>query len=432
MTTPPGSAAAPDSAPDAASDPATGGSGQRRTLVLLLATGLLLIGLNLRMGVASVGPLLDEIRADLSLSSSVASLLTTIPVLAFGVFAFLTPILTRSIGLHRLLGAAMLVLAGGILLRLHPSMAALFGGTVIVGAAIAVGNVAMPAAIKQDFAAHAGLMMGLYSMILGLGAAMASGLSVPLSHATDGDWRLALAVWAVPALLALVVWLPQLRRGPAPRRSPVADDAEFGEPTFRRLLTDRVAVSVTLLMGLQSLSFYTMLTWVPTMFRDAGMSAAQAGWMLSFSAFPGIVASSITPGLARRIRPLWMPVAVAVACTSGAYAGMLAAPAQAPYLWMVFLGLGQGASLSLALTYIVWRSPDIHHTGHLSTLAQGVGYLIAALGPVTVGALHTATGSWTLPIVGLGVLLVAQLVAGVAASKDRHVLRPAAVPAPAE
>lgn len=396
----------------------------RRGMVLL-ATGLILIGLNLRIGVASVGPVLSDIQATLGLSATTASLLTTIPVFAFGVFAFLTPTLMRRLGMHRLLGLLMAVLAAGIALRLHPSLTALFLGTVLVGAAIAVGNVAMPPAIKQDFSHRAGLMMGLYSTALFVGAAAASGLTVPLLPHVGHDWRAALAVWALPAVLAAVIWLPQLRRSPGRLKTNtnVADaPSDRDEPAFRSVITDPVALSVTAFMGLQSLSYFIALTWVPTMFQDAGMDAATAGWMISFSAFPGIVTSLVMPGIAKRMRTTWLPVAIAIALTGVAFLGLAVAPLAAPYSWMACLGLGQGAAISLSLSYIVWRSPDTQHTAQLSTAAQGFGYLLAGLGPLGIGAIYAATGNWTTPLVILGILLIVQFVAGIVASRPVHIL----------
>ncbi|MBF4605177.1 MFS transporter [Curtobacterium sp. VKM Ac-2884] len=387
-----------------------------------VGAGLLLIAINLRMGVASVGPVLGAIERSLRLSPSAASLLTTIPVFAFGAFAFLTPVLSRRIGLHRLLGLTMAVLAIGIALRLEPHGWALSGGTVLAGAAIAVANVCMPAAIKSDFAHRVGLMMGLYSTALFLSAAIASAAVVPLMAAFAGSWRPALAFWAIPAAIAFVVWLPRaLQRPDARVRATGAGAAD--EPTFARLLRDPVAIAVTGFMGLQSLSYYAFLTWVPTVLQDAGVSAHAAGLMLAYSSLPGIVTGITGPAIARRLRPTWLPVLVVVVLCAAGFAGLLVAPAAGAWVWMTLLGLGQGGAISLSLSYIVWRSPDARHTAHVSTMAQGIGYLLAGLGPLGLGLLHTATGGWTVPIVVLLVLLVLQFVAGAAASRDRHVLR---------
>jgi MFS transporter, CP family, cyanate transporter len=426
--------------PDTASIP----TGRRGLVGLYIGVGLMLVALNLRIGVASVGPVLTAIEHGLGVSSSAASLLTTIPVFAFGAFAFLTPSLTKRVGVHRLLGVTMLVVTGGIAIRMVPSMWALFGGTVLLGAAIAVGNVLMPAAIKQDFAHRVGLMMGLYSTALFVGAAVASAFTVPLLTAFGG-WRPALGFWALPAVLALVVWLPRALRRTAPPRpaatpgstapagtapagtapaGPATASAIRDEPSIARLLRDPVAWAVTATMGLQSLSYYAALTWIPTILQDAGMSAHNAGLMLSYSAFPGVVGALVTPVVAKHVRPGWLLGALSVVLCAAGFVGLLVAPAAAPWVWMTLLGLGQGGAISLSLSYIVLRSPDSRHTAHLSTMAQGVGYLFAGLGPLGLGVLHAVTGGWTVPIVALLVLLVVQLVTGVAASRDRHVLAP--------
>ncbi|WP_326837505.1 MFS transporter [Amycolatopsis rhabdoformis] len=392
--------------------------------VALLACGLLAIALNLRIGVASIGPVLPEVRADLGLSPTAASLLTTVPIFAFGAFAFLTPALIRRLGLHRLLGVTVLALAAGLVLRSFPGLVCLFAGTIVAGAAIAVANVVMPAAIKRDFAHRAGLMLGLYSTALFLGAALASGFTQPLVSAS-GHWRSALAWWAAPAVLALAVWLPQALRSPGRTAGAhrVADaPSEAGEPPFRAVLKDPIALAVTALTGIQSLGYYAALTWVPTLFKDHGMSAQNAGFLLSWSAFLGIAASLVAPAIAQRVRPTWLPIVFAAAITGVAYLGLALAPVSGAYAWMTLLGFGQGASISLSLSYLVWRSPDAHHTGHVSTMAQGFGYLFAGLGPVGLGALHSTTGEWTVPLGALALLLVPQVLTGVVASRERHVL----------
>ena len=437
-----GPAGAPREAGDAASLPATlatstpapetpasiapaEGAGVRTPAdrPLLLAAGLLLIAFNLRVGVAAVGPVISEIRADMGFSGTVTSLLTAIPVFAFGVFAFLAPGLQKRWGMHRLLGVTMFVMAAGILLRLEVHAAALFAGTVLVGMTIAIGNVVMPTIIKQDFARHAGLMMGLYSTALFVGAAAASGVTAPVATAT-GSWRLALATGALPALAAFLLWLPQVRwsRGRQPVREAVAEVLERREPTFRRLMKDRLAWGVTLFMGFQSMSYYTAITWIPTILQDGGMDDHTAGWMLSFSQFPAVATALLAPVLAQRFRRAGLAVVLTVLMTAAGFLGLLLAPVQGAYVWMALIGLGQGASISLGLSFIVWRSPDVHHTGHLSTMAQGWGYVIAGLGPLGIGALHTLSGGWEVPILVFGIVLVVQLVTGLAAGRDGHVL----------
>lgn len=423
--------------PDTASTPIPKTSALRgaRFFSAYLAVGLLLIAFNLRIGVASVGPVLSSIESGLDISPSMASLLTTIPVFAFGAFAFLTPALTRRIGLHRLLGASMALVAIGIGLRLIASPIALFGGTVLVGAAIAVANVCLPAAIKQDFGHRVGLMMGLYSTSLFIGAAVASGLTVPLASAFAGSWREALGFWLVPAVVAFAVWIPHTLINP--KRVPVArgeadTDADADadaiieprdEPRFARLFRDPVAWAVTGFMGLQSLSYYAALTWIPSILYDAGTTVHDAGLLLAYSSLPGIVAALTVPLAISRMRPHWLPVALSAALCAAAFAGLIVAPSGGfAWIWMTALGLGQGAAISLSLTYIVLRSPDAQHTAHVSTMAQGVGYLVAGFGPLALGALHSLTDSWAIPIIALIAILIPQVVTGIAASRERHVL----------
>ena len=425
------------------------GAGRRPLADAVLPAGLVLVALNLRIGVASVGPVLTGIRDSLGLPAAALSLLTTIPVVAFGAFAFLAPWLTRRLGLHQLLGLAMAALAVGIGLRGQPGLVSLFAGTVVVGAAIAIANVVMPAVIKHDFPRRTGPWMSVYSVSLFLSAAIADGLTVPLLPAAGGSWRGTLALWALPAVVACLAWIPQFFRAAdqavpgkvvpdqaAPDQA-VPGQVQAGAPvtgravSLRALVTDPVALALTVFMGTQSFGYYVMLTWLPTLLRDHGMDTGQAGWMLSYSALPGIAAALVSPALARRIAA-WVPVTAAVGCYAVGYAGLAVSPLHPAYLWMTLLGLGQGASISLALSFIAWRSPDSRATAHVSTMAQGFGYLLASLGPVTIGAVHAASGSWTVPLTVLAALLVPQLIAGVLASRDRQVLaRPApATPAP--
>ncbi|WP_435193153.1 CynX/NimT family MFS transporter [Streptomyces sp. NRRL F-5630] len=414
---------APLSAPREPSLPGPAGA---RTVRAAVAFGL--AALNLRVAVASLSPVLREVRHDEHLSSFGAGALSTVPVVCFGAFAYLAPRLTRRFGPHRLLWWALLAMAGGIVLRSVPGVFALFGGTLIAGAAIAVGNVLMPQLIKHDFAGRAGLMLACYSLALSGGAALAAGVVVPLESATGWGWRQVLALMAIPALVAALAWLPELRvperRSPDRRRQGPVErgGADAAAPTLRALWRDRTAWAVTLYMGLQSLGYYAILSWLPTLLQDHGMSDSQAGWMLSFSSFPGMVASFAAPWLQHRLRPAFLaPLVGALLCATG-FVGLLTSPVSGAYLWMTLLGLGQGLAIGLALGYIVARSPDAHHTGQLSTMAQGAGYLIACLGPLGLGLLHSVSGGWSLPIAVLLALLVVQTATAFGASRDRHVL----------
>lgn len=396
---------------------ASGGRGGAKSATPLLV--FLLVAVNLRIAVVALSPLLDDIKAAEHLSDGAAGLLTTLPLACFGAFAFIVPSLTRRLGARRLPTLAMAILAAGILLWLIPGLLPLFGGALVVGAGIGIANIGMPGMVKRDFASRSHLVTGLYTTMLFIGGTVGAGLTVPLRDALGIDWRQVLALWAIPAIVGLVVW--QLFAGrdeaDAPAPTPTA-----GGPSLRALMRDPVAWAVTCFMGIQSLEYYAFVAWLPTLLQDHGMTAGHAGWMLSFATFPGIVGALGTPVLDRRLGGGPLLVLLASVLAAAGFVGLIVAPVSLTYLWMILLGLAQGACISLAIAYIVARSPDHEHTGRLSAMAQGFGYLLACLGPVALGAVHNATGSWTVPLIALIAVLGAQIAAGLQASRPRHIL----------
>jgi MFS transporter, CP family, cyanate transporter len=393
---------------------ATAESGRSRLRSVLLVLGIVLLAANLRPALTGVAPLIGQIRADTGISNGVAGLLTTLPLLAFGLLSPIAPRVARLFGMERVLLASLLVLVAGILLRWAGAVEALFLGTVILGAAIAVANVLLPSLVKREFPEHAGLMTSVYSSSLGISAALAAGVSVPLAQLVG--WRGALAVWVLPALLAGVAWLPQLSRSDHP-----ADPSARSTPGVRDLWRSPLAWQVTLFMGLQSLSYYVTLTWLPEILQAEGMSAARAGWMLGLSQAVAIVTMFLTPMIASR-RPTQRGVVVVAVGMSGVGAlGLLVAGSTVSALWVVLLGLGQGAAFSLALTFFALRAPDSGRAAALSGMAQSAGYLLAAGGPFLFGLLRDVTGGWKVPLALLLAVTMCLLIAGIGAARDAHV-----------
>ncbi len=383
---------------------------------VLLAVGMVLVATNLRPAAASVGPLLDRIRADTGLSATGAGVLTTLPVLCFGALAPLAPALTRRLGERMTAALALLVLLLGLLVRLVPGLGFLFFGTALAGAAIAVGNVLLPVLVRVNFPDRVGLLTSMYTTALVGFAALSAGISVPVADAFGGGWRPGLAIWALPATVALLVWAPQLaRRRPAATAPP-------GHPTgIRPLLRDPVAWAVTLFFAVQSAGFYATLAWLPSVFHSHGESTASAGFLLSLSLVVGLLPALTVPSLAARSRDQRPFVLVIVGLIAAGWLGILLAPTAAPYLWVVLLGIGQNAAFPLALTMIVLRGGTATSTAGLSTLVQTVGYLIAAVAPLAIGAVHDLSGSWTPALVVLLALLVPQTILGLAAARNRTV-----------
>jgi MFS transporter, CP family, cyanate transporter len=387
---------------------------------VLLVSGIVLLAANLRPALTGVAPLIGQIRTDTGVSNGVAGLLTTLPLLAFGVLSPVAPRLARRLGMERALLASLLVLAAGILLRSAGAVTALFLGTAILGAAIAVGNVLLPGLIKREFPERAGLMTSVYSTALGISAALAAGASVPVAQLTGMGWRGSLALWALPALLAAIAWVPQARRSDLP------ENASSRTPHgVSGLWRSALAWQVTLFMGLQSLAYYVTLTWLPEILREEGMSAARAGWMLGLTQAVAIVTIFLAPVIAGRRSSQRGVVVVAVALSGAGTLGLLVAGSTASALWVVLLGLGQGACFSLALTFFALRAPDSEHAAALSGMAQTAGYLLAAAGPFLFGVLRDATHAWDVPLALLLAVTVCLLIAGLGAARDAHVATPA-------
>jgi MFS transporter, CP family, cyanate transporter len=408
----------------------------------LLLAGILALAANMRAAITSLPPVFPQLHGTLHLSTAGQAVLAAIPVLCFGVFSGSGAPLARRFGEERVLGAALVALAAGLLVRAAAPGALLFPGTIIAGGSIALLNVLTPSLVKRRQPERAGLLIGLYLLSLSAGAVVASEIAVPIFQATGGgagSIRLTLGLWAVPALLAAAVWSPQLRfrtlppnarggdppepPGPAvaPAAAPAAGLADAPPRAPAALRRSALAWQVTAFMGLQSLSYYATLSWFPTLFQDRGASAVHAGTLLAIMGAGNAVTALGVPALAHRLKDQRLLSAVWMIVTAVGLAGSAFAPLGAAAAFMLLLGFGQGASLGLGIFYTVARAPDPITSASLSGFAQSLGYLVASTGPLLLGFLHTATGGWDIPVwVLLGVVAL-QLVSGWLAGRDAAV-----------
>jgi len=367
----------------------------------LLLLGLVLVALNLRPALSSMAPMLSDVSRSLGLSAAKAGLLTTLPVLCLGLFAPLAPLLARRFGSERVVLGILLTLAGGMILRSSLGEFGLFAGSILAGASIGVIGVLLPGIVKRDFAKHAGAMTGVYTMALCMGAAMAAGSTVPLSQHFGNSWALGLGFWVVPALLAALLWLPQVGS---------QHGAHQAAYRVRGLLRDPLAWQVTLYMGLQSSLAYIVFGWLPSVLIGRGLTPTQAGIVLSGSILVQLASSLAAPWLATRGKDQRLAILVVMLLTLGGLFGCLYAPIEGLWGWAILLGLGQGGTFSLALTLIVLRSRDAHVAANLSSMAQGIGYTLASMGPFAVGLVHDLTGGWQalgwiFAVIGLGAII---------------------------
>lgn len=382
----------------------------RRPWLLLL--GLILVALNLRPALSSMAPLLSDVSQSLGLSAAKAGLLTTLPVLCLGLFAPLAPLLARRFGAERVVLGILLTLALGIVLRSSLGEFGVFAGSVLAGASIGVIGVLLPGIVKRDFARHAGTMTGVYTMALCLGAAMAAGATVPLSQHFGGSWAMGLGFWVVPALVAALFWLPQVGH---------QHGAHHVAFRVRGLLRDRLAWQVTLYMGLQSSLAYIVFGWLPSILIGRGLTPTQAGLVLSGSVIVQLASSLAAPWLATRGKDQRLAIVIVMLMTLGGLFGCLYAPIEGLWGWAILLGLGQGGTFSLALTLIVLRSRDPHVAANLSSMAQGIGYTLASMGPFAVGLVHDWTGGWNAVGWIFAVLGCGAIIAGLGAGRSLHV-----------
>jgi MFS transporter, CP family, cyanate transporter len=374
--------------------------------------GILLVAVNLRTAITSLGALLDEVRVGLGLSGTMAGIVTTLPALSFAAFGAITPWLTRRFNPASVLVGAMAALAIGEVLRAvtdTPTVFVLLSALALAG--IAVANVLLPVLVKAYFPGRAGFVTGIYTMTLIAGTTAAAAASVPIAQ-VFGSWRIGLGIWAIIAVVAMLPWLRAGLRRQAPGTRVVHSRVRPGRT--------RLGWAMAIYFGAQSLSGYATMGWLAQIFRDSDYSPTDAGLLLAGVTAVGVPIALLMPTMAGRLRDLrGMVVAMSVAMIAS-YVGLAIAPHGGAILWVTLLAIGQGA-FPLALAMIGMRARTPEGTVALSAFAQSTGYLIASLGPFLVGVLYEATGGWTLPMSFLIAAAVVQGGAGVLAAKPRFI-----------
>ncbi len=355
---------------------------------LLLIIGIIFIAFNLRPSLTAIGPLIGDIRFSTGITNTAAGFLTTLPLLAFAFLSPLAPKIGRKLGNETTIFIGLILITGGILFRSTGMVLALFAGTLLLGLGIAIGNVLVPAIIKNSFPLKIGFMTGLFTASMGVMAALASGISYPIAANLQIGWEKTLAIWAFFAAATILVWLPQLRKQfttVKPSKSVTINSS---------IWRSRLAWKVTLFMGFQSCIFYSIIAWLPEILVSRGTDIATAGWMLSLLQFAGIPASFIIPVLADRLpHQKWLVVAIGSLYLIG-FTGLISGGGTVILtLCILFMGIAQGAGISLALTLFGLRSENATQAASLSGMAQSFGYFLAALGPIAFGLLDCSAGS---------------------------------------
>jgi CP family cyanate transporter-like MFS transporter len=381
--------------------------------------GLLLIAVNLRVSFVSVGPVLANISSDLQLSGAAAGFLTGLPLIAFAVFSPLAPAFASRLGLDRALWLSLLFLASGIVLRSLPVPGFIWAGTALIGLAIAFLNVLVPSLVKRDFPMRVSQVTGSYTATQAAFAAIGAAVVVPVAQTSPAGWRLALGIWVGLALIAMAVLLPWLRRHASGAAHAARQDVSYRSPWASAL-----GWQVTIFMGLQSIAFYVLMAWLPTIEQSRGVPATTAGIHLSVFLLISVFASLAAGGILHRGSDQRLVAFVSGALTFVTFLGLAIAP-DLVLLWVLLGAIGCGSLIVIALSLFSLRTVNYPQAASLSGMAQSVGYGLAAAGPVMFGGLRDISGDWTLPLLVTAGLMAVLAVTGVLAGRDRVISVPA-------
>ncbi|MDQ0646749.1 CP family cyanate transporter-like MFS transporter [Microbacterium natoriense] len=412
-----------------------------RALALL---GIVLVAFSLRSAVASLSPVIDHVAEEFPISSVVAGLIGAAPPVCFAVFGLLTPLFERRFGLERVAVAAIGLIAAGLVLRsLSGDSTSLLAATTVVFAGVGSGNILMPPLVKKYFPDRLGLMMTVYSTTMAVSTFVPPLVAVPI--ADSAGWRVSLGLWGVFAALALIPWVTMLltdRTGASGAAGALVkppfvenpDDRDAAEvatgpivtspanpKVFGRLWRLPMAWSIALVFGASSTLAYVSFAWLPAILIDVGgVSAADAGLLLSLFGLMGMPCSLLVPILIVRFHATRPVFFFGIACGLIGLAGLLFVPTVGLPLWVAMFGLAPMLfPLSLVLLSIRSRTPE--SAVALSGFAQSIGYAVAALFPLLIGVLHEATGSWQVPLLLLVGVLIAVIPAGWIAGRRRTI-----------
>lgn len=388
-----------------------------KAATILILLGIVFFAANLRAPLTSVGPVIAEISLDLSLSNTAASLLTTIPLLAFALLSSFIPRISQRFGMELVLLFSLLLLAFGLGIRSFGSISTLFIGAAFIGTAITFGNVLMPAFIKIKFPDKIGTIMGVYSVGMNLTAALAAGFSIGIGKWTGLGWKASIGIWILLAVIGIIVWLPQIKNTKQESNQTNKEVPGITSSLFK----SRIAWAVTLFMGLQSLLFYCLSTWLPKAAQDWGMTIEASGWIISYIQFAQLPTNFIAAIIAVRMRDQRFLSGLTGVLFFIGVAGLAVFKTQYILLWCILLGIASGLAFALSMLFFVLRTRSVLQAAKLSGMAQSFGYLIAAAGPPIFGALFDYSNSWTLSFIFLLIASLILFIAGIIAGKNTWV-----------
>lgn len=390
----------------------------KKTHRILLVVAIILIASNLRPAITSVGPIIDLLRESLSLSNFSIGILTSLPLIAFGIMSPIVPKMSMKYTNETTLIAGMIILVVGLVIRSVGFVPLLFIGTILIGIGIAIANVLLPGIIKERFPESIPLMTSVYTTAMSLFAALASGVSLPIAVGLDLGWEAALGVWVFPAFIAIGIWMYFVKY----RTS--ADDVEmyYVRANDLNMWRSPLAWQVAIFFGLQAFSYNALMTWLPEILIEYGATSRSSGWMLSFNQIVGLPASLLIPIIAGKFKSQRSIIIILCILAFGGYMGLLLGDGYNIMLVSVaLLGVAYGGLFPLSLVFLGLRAKNALEAAKLSGMAQAVGYLLAAVGPILLGRLLDVTGTWSYSLCTLLGVTVLTAAIGLGAGRDRVV-----------
>lgn len=377
---------------------------------VLTVLGVFFMAINLRAPLTSVSPVVNEIISQLNLNNVEAGLITTLPLLAFGCLSIFTPRLAAGWGLEKVLWYSMPVLVLGLLARASGDVRLLFIGAALIGVAITIGNVLMPAFIKLRFPEKMGLMTGINALSMNIAGVLASGFSVQVGLLTGWGWKGSIGIWVIPAIVGFLVWIPQLR--------PVQKGTATAAGGFSQLLRSRLAWYITIFMGLQSCLFYVFVAWLPVVLQDWGMTEEQAGWTFSYIQMTQLPITLLGPVITGRIKKHTNLILFTTIVLLIGVLGLVFFKTAYVIPSVICIGIGTGLAFSIVLMFFVLKTETPLKAAQLSGMAQSFGYLIAAASPPLFGWIYDWTSDWSYSLLLLIPLTLVMCVVALLSARD--------------
>ncbi|MGW7976785.1 MFS transporter [Staphylococcus xylosus] len=381
---------------------------------------IVFIASTLRAPLTSVGPVVDEIKQVMEINNSVAGILTTIPLIIFAIVSPFVSKVTARLTMSRTILYSTLLLIVALYLRIAGDFTLFLIGTLILGVAIAFGNVVLPSYVKWYFPMQIGLATGIYSGTMNFTAGLGGGLSFPLSEITPLGFRLSLSFWILFAIIAIILWIPKARKGvQLEKATAIADQQD--RPKKVAITKSKLAWMVALTMGFQSMVFYTVVAWVPSILVDRGLDPSTAGYLLMLNQFSQVPMTFTFPIIASKLKDQRILVVIITVLFLVGFSLFFTQSLVLLIIGIIIAGLAMGACFSLCMTFFSIRARTSDGSISLSGFGQSVGYLIAAVGPFLIGYLHDATESWDSGIIALIVMSALFFIFGYPAAKNRVV-----------